>query len=379
MKENRRFNRREWDGSHVYDRNLGNSGRGTAHYKGYLKCKLVHTRGGSVIVPDQVFLTDGAELLWIQPLAFIANSIAKTPDAIECLLFVDISLGHTLEIHWKASGHVRSYADGSQLFRCTILGPNGLASMATGRANIDAENRVFINLYHHTSADRRTLIQKSRLLRGSAWNIQGTRQLDNVAYAYLTPLDRIVNKDDLHEIAMASEGILHLQPDNVLAPQFVDPSWIRQNPGKILELKVYRENTANRAASLKFSVEASILAPQHILRHDPQGMPVYYEINQPFVHRIGVAPGGGVRFNASRVLREQDGVKRFKYIVLGDATTLEGLEAPYDEENTPEIFKIESLPKGQEMLTFWMENANQDLYSGLAVELQKLGPYIDPV
>jgi len=35
-------------------------------------------------------------------------------------------------------------------------------------------------------------------------------------------------------------------------------------------------------------------------------------------------------------------LKLFDYVVIGDATSLEGLKAPYDEENTSQIFKIDT-------------------------------------
>jgi hypothetical protein len=377
MRENRRFNRYETERNHFYQKEFGSAGGGTISYQGYIKCKLVHAQRGSVIVPDQIFLEDrGTSLLWIQPLAFMANSIAKHSDGIECLLPVDIAMGYNVVVHFHASGYVRSYPDGSQLFRCEIIGPYGLPSYATGRARINGEHRIQLDLYHHTTADSRRAILKSRTLRGSPWNIQGNRRMENVSYGYLTPLDRIVNDDDLREIAMASDGRLQFLRDNVMQPLLIDDTWRRRHANDLLELTVYRESTANRTATVKFSVDAAVLAPQHVLMHSPADGAVFYEVNSPMIHRIGVAPGGEIRFNAAATIREQPSLKRFQYLVLGDASILEGLAGPYDEENTTSVFKIEMLADGIDMLTFWMENANQDHFSGKRIEFQRVGAVV---
>jgi hypothetical protein len=64
--------------------------------------------------------------------------------------------------------------------------------------------------------------------------------------------------------------------------------------------------------------------------------------------------------------------KHFDYVVVGDATTVEGLAAPYDEEDTRFLLKIERPPAGTNMLEFWFEHGNQDLYSDKRVETQTL-------
>ncbi|MBB5327487.1 hypothetical protein [Tunturiibacter gelidoferens] len=55
--------------------------------------------------------------------------------------------------------------------------------------------------------------------------------------------------------------------------------------------------------------------------------------------------------------------KQLDYIVVGDATTVDGLAAPYDEEETPYILKIERPDTGNNILDFWVKHANKDLYS----------------
>lgn len=55
-------------------------------------------------------------------------------------------------------------------------------------------------------------------------------------------------------------------------------------------------------------------------------MIVYYEIVSPFIYRI---------------VSESNKPKSFDYIIVGDCQTISELEAPYNEENTEEILKIE--------------------------------------
>ena len=57
--------------------------------------------------------------------------------------------------------------------------------------------------------------------------------------------------------------------------------------------------------------------------------------------------------------------------MVGDCRTLAGLEAPYDEEDTTNIMKIERVLNGQTLLDYWFEFGNQDLYSGKQVEIQE--------
>jgi hypothetical protein len=374
MGENKRFNRYERNGIHVYSKQFGSRGDRGTRYTGYVKCKLVHRRGESLIIPDQVYLDDGDALLWFQPLAYMANELVKTPEDIGCALPVDVSMGQSLLVTFEASAHVRSYADGAHLYRCVIQGPAGLASYATGRARLSPDGLVYVDLYHHTDGKSKSAILKSRLLRGSAWNIRGTHRVENIAYGYLTPLDRIATKQDLYEIAMASEGFLRFQRDNVVVPDLITTEWLEAHRDDVLQLSVYRENTVNRRATVRLSVDAAALAPQHVLRHDPWGSPVYFEVSNPMVHRVGLQPGTGAQFNRRGELKEQADLKRFGYLVVGDATSLAGLAAPYDEETTEQVYKIEITGEETDLLNFWFDNANQDLFTGRDVEFQRLSP-----
>jgi len=53
IRENRRFNRRESDVNHYYYEEYGHRGVGSREYDGWIKCRLLHGRGFSLIIPDQ--------------------------------------------------------------------------------------------------------------------------------------------------------------------------------------------------------------------------------------------------------------------------------------------------------------------------------------
>ncbi len=64
-------------------------------------------------------------------------------------------------------------------------------------------------------------------------------------------------------------------------------------------------------------------------------------------------------------------MKETAFISKSGLKRFAGLRAPYDEEDTTHIMKIERIPEDLTILNFWFLRANQDLYSGKDVELQK--------
>jgi hypothetical protein len=173
-------------------------------------------------------------------------------------------------------------------------------------------------------------------------------------------------------IAMASDGKLTLGIDGFEPPSIRPPDWDVRYKDQILVLPVYRASTTDRTETLEFDIETTLLAPQHVLRHSSPMNPVWYEIATPFVHRVGVQPSATLKFNSRRIEYGAAPKRRFDYIVVGDATTVEGLAAPYDEEDTRFLLKIERPSPGTNIFEFWFEHGNLDLYSGKTVETQEL-------
>lgn len=359
MKINYKFNRRERKGRHRYIKEFP-SFRHTdgVKYHGYVKCKLAHHAAYSTIVPDQVYLTVGSETIWIQPLFFMASFILFSETEDRCRLSVDISTGARLAIDIQSDWLLSRLPDGSFIYRCEIDGPAGLFRYATGRAILKG-NVPYIRLFHHTNLRAKKGILKSSQFWTSTWNIQGTKQLSNIAYLYLTPLDKIVCEEDLREIAMSSVEFIPLRID--------------QNTTNIPDelLRVYRENTSNRNHSITCWVRADSMAAQHIYRHTPTCEAVYYEVVCPFIQRIGSNIGTAIEIQNKTLIPTSP--KQFDYVVVGDATSLEGLRAPYDEEDTTHIWKIDSASESREIIRHWITNPNSDLYNRLPIELASFG------
>lgn len=374
LTENRRFNRRESATDHYYYGDYGTKGVGNAEYNGWIKCRLLHGHGYSLIVPDQLYLESNG-LRWIQPLAFGPSILTKLSDTeVVCDLNVDVSCGHRLEVRFFNRDHVADLVDGSQLFRCRIKGVANLPSFATGDARWGSARRPYLRLFHHTTGSTVPLILNSGHFRTGAWNIQGSsKQLKNVAYAYFTPLDAIRTGGDLKRIGMSIEGTIELRRDGFTPPRVLMPDYLKTFKDDILQLQVYQCDPAKREARIELWIDAAVLAPQHVYRHD-EGLGVYYELPHPFIHRVGTEPGQPLAFDADRSIHDQKGLKRFDYAVVGDCTTLAGLAAPYDEEDTTLVLKVERIAAGTTMLDFWFGRGNTDLFSGKKMELQEFQP-----
>lgn len=370
MKEDRRYNRYITDYDHYYV-NFGYDQDYSFNYKGYLKCKLAHTPTLSVIVPDQIYLgNEGGH--WIQPLAFTANILFKTDDNIIGRLWVDISMGRTLDINISNDSFVRNFDDGSCLYKCDIKGPENLEEYTTGCSYFKKDFTPILKLYHHTKPETVDTILQCKYLNGSSWNMQGTKKLVNISYAYFTCLDKILKPNDLIQIAMASDGKINLIVDDFEVPTVLFPNWKDLYGDKILELVVYRENTLNRTGTLSYFVDSTKLASQHIWRHILTDSPVYYQICNPFIYRIGLHPNGHINFeNNKRFVYNPSDIINFNYIVIGTSTTLEGLSAPYDEENTKEIFKIHKMDDDENILDYWFKESNKNHFSNIDVKYQK--------
>lgn len=353
-REDLKFNRITKKGRRYYLTEYAN-GRvvGDEIYTGIIKCKLVHNDGYSLVLPDQVYVEFGGEVLWFQPLYYSGCMIRQHDDHGECSISIDISHCIVLNILFRTDGVINRLVDCSVLYQCQIKAPKYLHRYSTGRAVLDS-NGPRIRLYHHTNGGARNGIVGSSEYWSSAWNIRGTKKLVNIHYLYLTSLPVIEMEEDLSVIAMSSDGRLGFQTDfnTTGKPELV--------------LTVYRESTTERTEVLTHWVDPTDLATQPAYRHrDPTGFG-YHEVVCPFVHRIGVEPDAtvGIYGNALQSHTPKD----LGYAVVGDATTVDGLAAPYDEEQTHDVFKIECLGADHDIISFWMSNPNSDQFSGKEIE-----------
>jgi hypothetical protein len=79
---------------------------------------------------------------------------------------------------------------------------------------------------------------------------------------------------------------------------------------------------------------------------------------------VGVSPGTALPIVNDVLIAEEAQLERTGYIVVGDATTLDGLAAPYDEEDTQFIMKHEDVPVGSNVFRSWFDHPNADHFSG---------------
>jgi len=352
--KNYRYNRIESESGHEYLIDFDGK-RTFDKYSndGFIKCKLFHGNGFSLFTPDQIYIED-KKLRWIQPLYYSANLISKTDTFIECKLWVDISFGVCLEITFRNSDHVITLSDGSELYKCKILGPENLTKYSTGLARWKENGVPQVQLFHHTKKETINKIIKSGYFLPSSWNIQGNKKLSNIKYVYFTCLNKILFEDDLQQIAMSNHGQMGFRLDQNSSDE----------PDLILD--VYRENTLNRDNSISKWIDSSFLTSQPVFKHSPPGDSVYYAIVQPFTHRVGLKPDTVLKITDEQV--EATDIRQLGYIVIGDATTREGLVAPFDEEETEQILKIEEQSCSKNNLEFWMERSNKNHFGKISTE-----------
>ena len=341
----------------------------TKEYHGYIKCKLLHKASGSLVFPDQIYI-DHTPLLWYQPQHLAVNTVCRTDTSITCDLWVDVLSGDSLHVTFEDSQFIRRFDDGSELYRCSIKADRDVTHSATGIARLTGDNISLLRLFHHTTPCAKGSIESSGSVRGSAWNFQGNKELRDVAYAYFTSVKSVKSEEDLRRMAMASDGLIFFGTDNIEFPARPTAAWASRHLSDVLPLKVYRESTRNRTATVTVWIDASLLSPHHILFHTGDSLAAYHEICGAYIQRIGVEPGARVTITNKEVVLPQSHLKRFDYAIIGDATALAGLAAPYDEEDTTYHFKIERVSAPSNILRFWLEHGNQDLFSHKGVSFQ---------
>ena len=337
-------------------------------HDGLVKVRLDHAAFGSVLMPELLFARRGARRFY-QPSFFGPPMLGFNiePGLHVASFTVDVAAPRGIDperlvVTIKSDGRERGYADGAQLYRCTIVGDRHLVRHAAGRASPRADGDFDLSLFHITNPAAFAAIAKSGELWSSSWNLQGTRRLANVAYAYLTSMPSIRTEHDLRRIAMSSGGTISMQTTSAR---------IRE---ETLELAVYRESTVFRTATLPARFASNLLAPPHLLIHRPVGDMGYYEVVGPEVYRVGVGPGVALELSAGAVSVDPSSQKWFDYVVVGDAATTTGLAAPYDEEETKEVMHLETLDRGVDLFEFWQTNRNSDQVSSRRPEPRRFEP-----
>ena len=258
--------------------------------------------------------------------------------------------------------HVTTFADGSLIYKCAFVVVDGdIRLHEDGRWRQRGPYNFQLRLFHHTDEIGFKGITASREIWGSRRNIQGNLWLENIAYGYFTDIPSIHSEVDLLKIAMSNSGLTGLIPTN--APY---------HPRYVNLVAVPQQEAAQRSRSMTFWIGVDLIAPNHIWLHRPMTEPAYYEVVLPNVFRVGVLSESTLSICKQQIIVPKEYRKLLKYVIVGDADTREGLQAPYHEEETTQVAAIEQLQGGIEIIEFWKENSNSDQFRDKDIEYSRL-------
>ncbi|BDQ12110.1 YecA family protein [Sediminibacterium sp. TEGAF015] len=334
-------------------------------YVGKIKCRLVHEQGNSIIVPDFIFVNNG----WIQPLHFTAPNLFKIDDdKIGCDFFIDIQNGQTIKVRFYNSDILKIYSDKSQLFKCEIYGPADIEEYTSGEFEVE-NNQIYLKLYHHTNDTGFAGITSSKSLRSSKWNYRGSKECTNFHFAYFTHIPEIKYSNDLITVAMSADGNIDYMIDSFIPPKAMPPNYRTRFENSIYTAQVYRSTTNDRNHPLEFYLPVESIDIKHIYLHN-QGNLFFFEICFPYIHRLKLTAGSTLTFDDNHFIKNESPIVNSDYSIIGDARTKEGLAAPFEEEETDFIYKIEDCGT-QTIHDFWFSHSNQDLFTDKTItELQ---------
>ncbi|MDQ1193796.1 hypothetical protein QE419_002562 [Brevundimonas vesicularis] len=341
----------------------------TVDYKGLIKIRLVHAPGRSYLVPEVLLLHIGRRWVYFIPSFFGPNLIGFDDHrAVACRIHLDVvrpggNRGYRLAVTIDPAALRCAYASGGHLYDCTVTGRTQLQHEAAGRARVSQDYEILLQMFHFTDLKGQIGIRKSGVLRSSAWNLEGLHELGNVAYGYCTTLPRIRDRADLARIAMAASGRLAFRTTSVA-----------DEPEEVFEVDVYRDSTTTRTRRLDFWAPIEALPPPHLYWHRPRAQPAYYEVVGPEILRISVKPGVAIPVSAEGVMTITSKMqKTFDYVIEGDASTREGVSAPYREEETQSVAHLELLID-DDPFAYWWRQQNQNLADRPIHDPRRLAP-----
>jgi hypothetical protein len=330
---------------------------------GYLKCRLVHMQDRSFVLPD-VLTVSGKKRVFYSPQFFHPNLIGWFGgDALAdfCRIYVE-ALGQVdLEVVFFRSKVVKCCADGSFIYKCAFKSVDTNALPPPQGEWQKRGDQFELALYHHTTKVGAKGIRDSGEIWSSPWNIQRTQKLKNIAYSYFTCIPKMTYPWDLIEVAMAENGQALFLPTNVPNDaQFA------------FTLDVYKRNPRDIELPLRFWVDVELISPSHLWLHVPTNAPTCYEIVLPKVFRVGVETGQSIPIQGTRLDIKPQNCRDFGYVIVGDADTRAGLLAPYHEEETLQLAKVDVVPEGLEIIGRWHEKGNTYVYDDRNIELAVL-------
>jgi len=344
-------------------------------HEGLIKLRLCHARGRSYLLPDALIGFGGTRFFFPSffgppELVFKVPSTGSSfgPKHHVATLYVDVAapraaVATRVAVKFRSDDRVRVYEDGVQLYRCTYRAPlaTRLADQIAGSCVTLADGDFGLTVYHHTTAANAALIQSSGQLWSSAWNLAGTAELTNVSHLYFTTLPTIEGEADLRRVAMSSYATIGFQTTS------------DRHREAAVALPVYKGSVDTRGSAIRFVLPLGIIAPAHLLFHPlTRAEQAYYEVVGPEIVRVAVKTGVVGTITGEELGVPTSGLKRFSYIVEGDASGLDGLVEPMREASAYGAAHIEALDTGLDLFEFWQANKNRDLHAGRPFEARIL-------
>lgn len=344
-------------------------------HEGLIKLRLCHARGRSYLLPDALIGFGGTRFFlpsFFGPpeLVFEVPSTSSPfgPKHHVATLYIDVAAPRAaaatrVAVTFRSDDRVRVYDDGAQLYRCTYRSPLAirLSDQVAGNCVTLADGDFGFTVYHHTTAANAALIHSSGELWSSTWNLAGTAELANVSHLYFTTLSTIEDEADLRRVAMSSFANIGFQ---TTSDRYREAA---------VALPVYKGSVDARGSAIRFVVPLRIIAPPHLLFHPlTRAEQAYYEVVGQEIVRVAVKPGVAGTITGDEVGVPPPGLKRFSYVVEGDASGLDGLVEPMREASAFGVAHIEPLNAGLDLFEFWQANKNRDLHSGRTFEARLL-------
>lgn len=344
-------------------------------HEGLLKLRLCHARGRSYLLPDALIGFGGTRFFlpsFFGPPKLVfkvpATGSPFGPKHHVATLYLDVAapratVATRVAVEFRSDDLVRVYDDGAQLYRCTYRAPLAirLSDQVAGECVVLADGDFAVAVYHHTTAANAAMIHSSGKLWSSTWNLAGTAELANVSHLYFTTLPTIEDEADLRRIAMSSTATIGFQ---TTSDRYREAA---------IAMPVYEGRVGARGSSIRFLVPLGIIAPAHLLFHPATRVEqAYYEVVGQEIVRVGVKPSVAGTITGDEVGVPPSGLKRFSYVVEGDASGLDGLIEPMREASAFGVAHIEPLDAGLDLFEFWQANKNRDLHSGRAFEARIL-------
>ena len=331
---------------------------------GYLKCRLIHMKGKSVIQPD-VLMCAGQEKMFVVPQFFFANWLEfneDNPNQEFGQLLVEMENKSLIKIIFFRREKKRVYADGSIVYRCRYLVISGPQTPRYhGKWRKCGENFQLL-LFHHTNGRGYEGILSSRRIWGSNRNIDGQNSILNIKYGYFTSLPQIQNEIDLRSIAMSNSGLTAFLPTN--KPYDMEHAILH---------KVPIQTSIERSKTLKFWIDVDLLSPNHLWFHPIENNVFYYELVLPKVFRVGIQPGDSdLLIIDQQITLDSKNRKIFKYVIVGNADTEEGLIAPFHERDLSSIGFLEQIESEDDIISVLYRLRNTNQYEDRIIEFINL-------